>query len=93
LRKRTRPSQPYRETIYRLYEKAFRHDGTAETEAAEFQSTYKLDVIRYSDHMPMVRSDFSDVIYRTLPEKVGCGHREIKDATNAASRPWSVQFS
>jgi len=39
--------------------KAFRHDRyPRKTEAAEFQSTYKLDVIVIPTHMPMVRSDF-----------------------------------
>ena len=53
--------------------------GTAETEAAEFHSTYKLDVIVIPTHMPMVRSDFSDMIYRTLPEKWDAVIEEIKD--------------
>ena len=53
--------------------------GTAETEAAEFHSTYKLDVIVIPTHMPMVRKDFSDVIYRTLPEKWDAVVEEIKE--------------
>ena len=53
--------------------------GTAETEAAEFHSTYKLDVIVIPTHMPMVRTDFSDVIYRTLPEKWDAVIEEIKE--------------
>src|SRR6185312_10462489 len=57
------------QNYFRLYEKLSGMTGTAETEASEFQSTYKLDVIVIPTHMPMIRSDFSDVIYRTLPEK------------------------
>src|ERR1051325_8994612 len=57
------------QNYFRLYEKLSGMTGTAETEAAEFHSTYKLDVIVIPTHMPMVRTDFSDVIYRTLPEK------------------------
>src|SRR5438046_4994350 len=53
--------------------------GTAETEAAEFHSTYKLDVIVIPTHMPMVRKDNPDVIYRTLPEKWDAVVDEIKD--------------
>src|SRR5438046_8183884 len=53
--------------------------GTAETEAAEFHSTYKLDVIVIPTHMPMVRKDNPDVIYRTLPEKWDAVVEEIKD--------------
>ncbi|HEU5131153.1 MAG TPA: hypothetical protein VFT26_03580, partial [Pyrinomonadaceae bacterium] len=63
----------------RLYEKLSGMTGTAETEAAEFASTYKLDVIVIPTHMPMVRTDFSDVIYRTLPEKWDAVIEEIKE--------------
>ncbi len=67
------------QNYFRLYEKLSGMTGTAETEAAEFQSTYKLDVIVIPTHMPMVRTDFSDVIYRTLPEKWDAVVEEIKD--------------
>ena len=53
--------------------------GTAETEAAEFHSTYKLDVVVVPTNQPMVRTDFSDVIYRTLPEKWDAVVEEIKE--------------
>src|SRR5437773_1242257 len=53
--------------------------GTAETEAAEFHSTYKLDVIVIPTHMPMVRKDNPDVIYRTLPEKWDAVVEEIQE--------------
>lgn len=67
------------QNYFRLYEKLSGMTGTAETEAAEFQSTYKLDVIVIPTHMPMIRTDFSDVIYRTLPEKWDAVIEEIKD--------------
>ncbi|MFN2497959.1 MAG: preprotein translocase subunit SecA [Pyrinomonadaceae bacterium] len=67
------------QNYFRLYEKLSGMTGTAETEAAEFQTTYKLDVIVIPTHMPMVRKDFSDVIYRTLPEKWDAVIEEIKD--------------
>jgi preprotein translocase subunit SecA len=67
------------QNYFRLYEKLSGMTGTAETEAAEFQTTYKLDVIVIPTHMPMVRSDFSDVIYRTLPEKWDAVIEEIKE--------------
>ncbi|HEV8426873.1 MAG TPA: preprotein translocase subunit SecA [Pyrinomonadaceae bacterium] len=67
------------QNYFRLYEKLSGMTGTAETEAAEFASTYKLDVIVIPTHMPMVRTDFSDVIYRTLPEKWDAVIEEIKD--------------
>jgi preprotein translocase subunit SecA len=67
------------QNYFRLYEKLSGMTGTAETEAAEFASTYKLDVIVIPTHMPMIRSDFSDVIYRTLPEKWDAVIDEIKE--------------
>ena len=67
------------QNYFRLYEKLSGMTGTAETEAAEFGSTYKLDVIVIPTHMPMVRADRSDVIYRTLGEKWDAVIDEIKD--------------
>jgi preprotein translocase subunit SecA len=67
------------QNYFRLYEKLSGMTGTAETESAEFHSTYKLDVIVIPTHMPMVRRDNSDVIYRTLPEKWDAVILEIKD--------------
>ncbi|MCA1573463.1 MAG: preprotein translocase subunit SecA, partial [Acidobacteria bacterium] len=67
------------QNYFRLYEKLSGMTGTAETEAAEFNSTYKLDVTVIPTHMPMVRRDSSDVIYRTLGEKWDAVIEEIKD--------------
>ncbi|HET6647664.1 MAG TPA: preprotein translocase subunit SecA, partial [Pyrinomonadaceae bacterium] len=67
------------QNYFRLYEKLSGMTGTAETEAAEFNSTYKLDVTVIPTHMPMVRTDFSDVIYRTLGEKWDAVIEEIKE--------------
>jgi preprotein translocase subunit SecA len=67
------------QNYFRLYEKLSGMTGTAETEAAEFHSTYKLDVIVIPTHMPMVRKDNPDIIYRTLPEKWDAVVAEIKD--------------
>src|SRR5437763_11990130 len=67
------------QNYFRLYEKLSGMTGTAETEASEFHSTYKLEVIVIPTHMPMVRKDNPDVIYRTLPEKWDAVVEEIKD--------------
>jgi preprotein translocase subunit SecA len=67
------------QNYFRLYEKLSGMTGTAETEAGEFHSTYKLEVIVIPTHMPMVRKDNSDVIYRTLPEKWDAVVEEIKE--------------
>jgi preprotein translocase subunit SecA len=57
------------QNYFRLYDKLAGMTGTAETEAAEFDATYKLDVAVIPTNRPMIRKDNSDVIYRTLPEK------------------------
>ena len=67
------------QNYFRLYEKLSGMTGTAETEAAEFHSTYKLEVIVIPTHMPMVRKDNPDMIYRTLPEKWDAVVEEIKE--------------
>jgi len=43
--------------------------GTAETEAAEFDKIYKLDITVFQRTMPMLREDASDIVYRTIKEK------------------------
>src|SRR5215213_2818499 len=67
------------QNYFRLYEKLCGMTGTAETEAAEFHSTYKLDVIVIPTNQPMVRQDAPDSIYRTLPEKWDAVVEEIKE--------------
>ncbi len=67
------------QNYFRLYEKLSGMTGTAETEASEFHATYKLDVAVVPTHMPMVREDASDIIYRTLPEKWDAVVEEIKE--------------
>src|SRR5437870_3601741 len=67
------------QNYFRLYEKLSGMTGTAETEASEFHSTYKLEVIVIPTHMPMVRKDNPDMIYRTLPEKWDAVVEEIEE--------------
>jgi len=52
------------QNYFRLYTKLSGMTGTAETEAAEFMSTYKLGVIPIPTNKPMVREDQSDLIYK-----------------------------
>ncbi|HXM49306.1 MAG TPA: hypothetical protein VN956_15810, partial [Pyrinomonadaceae bacterium] len=66
------------QNYFRLYEKLSGMTGTAETEAGEFHTTYKLEVIVIPTHMPMVRKDNPDMIYRTLPEKWDAVVEEIQ---------------
>ncbi|HCW92980.1 MAG TPA: hypothetical protein DHM44_04790 [Flexistipes sinusarabici] len=60
--------------------------GTAETEAGEFIQIYSLDVIVVPTHMPMIRKDYPDQIYRTLDEKYKAISREI-DEMHKKGRP------
>ncbi len=53
--------------------------GTAETEAAEFQKIYKLDVVVIPTHRPMLRKENTDVVYRTEEEKFRNAAKEIKE--------------
>ena len=52
------------QNYFRLYNKLSGMTGTAETEAAEFMSTYKLGVVPIPTNKPMIRRDQSDLIYK-----------------------------
>jgi preprotein translocase subunit SecA len=52
------------QNYFRLYSKISGMTGTAETEAAEFMSTYKLGVVSIPTNRKMVRKDQSDLIYK-----------------------------
>ncbi len=60
--------------------------GTALTEAVEFDKIYKLDVMTIPTHRPMVRDDFPDMIYGSIPEKERAVIEEIK-AMHERGRP------
>jgi len=57
------------QNYFRMYEKLAGMTGTADTEAAEFNEIYKLDVVVMPTNKPMVRVDQADVIYKTGKEK------------------------
>src|ERR1700744_4879614 len=57
------------QNYFRLYQKLAGMTGTAETEAAEFDKTYKLEIVVIPTNMPMRRKEFQDVVYRTAKEK------------------------
>ena len=67
------------QNYFRLYQKLAGMTGTAATEEAEFDATYKLQVAVIPTHRPMIRVDNSDLIYRTLPEKWDAVIEEIKE--------------
>jgi preprotein translocase subunit SecA len=67
------------QNYFRLYAKLAGMTGTAETEAAEFQKIYKLDVTVIPTHRPMIRKEFQDVVFRTGEEKFRNAAKEIKE--------------
>ncbi len=67
------------QNYFRMYKKLAGMTGTAETEAAEFDKIYKLDVIVVPTNRPMQRKEFSDVVYRTEEEKFRNAAKEIKE--------------
>ena len=67
------------QNYFRMYKKLAGMTGTADTEAAEFQKIYKLEVMVIPTNKPMIRNDFADVIYRTQREKYKAVVEEVKD--------------
>ncbi|HEU4807587.1 MAG TPA: preprotein translocase subunit SecA, partial [Homoserinimonas sp.] len=59
------------QNYFRLYKKLSGMTGTAETEAAEFMSTYKIGVVQIPTNKPMVRMDKSDLVYKNEEAKFG----------------------
>jgi preprotein translocase subunit SecA len=57
------------QNLFRLYKKLGGMTGTATTEAAEFHSTYKLDVTEIPPNRRIARVDDEDVVYKTEREK------------------------
>jgi preprotein translocase subunit SecA len=57
------------QNYFRLYQKLSGMTGTAETEAAEFEKIYKLEIVVIPTNKPMRRLENSDVVFRTEKEK------------------------
>ncbi|WP_298339292.1 preprotein translocase subunit SecA [Ferrimicrobium sp.] len=57
------------QNYFRLYEKLAGMTGTAETEAAEFASTYQLTVVPIPTNKPVIRTDHGDLIFKTEEAK------------------------
>src|SRR5947209_14052032 len=61
----------------RMYKKLAGMTGTAETEAAEFDKIYKLEVTVIPTNRPLIRLENPDVVYRTTKEKYSAVADEI----------------
>jgi preprotein translocase subunit SecA len=67
------------QNLFRMYEKLGGMTGTADTEAAEFDKIYNLEVVVIPPNKPMIRRDMADLVYRTEREKFNAIVEEIKE--------------
>jgi preprotein translocase subunit SecA len=67
------------QNYFRMYGKLSGMTGTAETEAAEFDKIYKLEVLVIPTNRPLIRVENPDVVYRTEPEKNDAVVKEIRE--------------
>ena len=74
------------QNYFRLYKKLSGMTGTAETEAAEFENIYKLEIVVIPTNRPMLRIENPDVVYRTAKEKYFAVADEI-ERLHAAKQP------
>jgi preprotein translocase subunit SecA len=66
------------QNYFRMYKKLAGMTGTADTEAAEFQKIYNLDVVVIPTNRPLIRIEYPDIVYRTAEEKFRNAAKEIK---------------
>jgi len=67
------------QNYFRMYDKLAGMTGTAETEAAEFASTYQLHVVPIPTHRPMVRVDEPDLIFKSEATKFDSAVEDLKE--------------
>jgi len=65
------------QNYFRMYEKLAGMTGTAFTEANEFSSIYKLDVVVIPTNRPLIRKNYPDRVYKTEKEKFAAVTEEI----------------
>jgi preprotein translocase subunit SecA len=74
------------QNYFRLYKKLSGMTGTAETEASEFDSIYKLEIVVIPTNRQMLRIENPDVVYRTTKEKYFAVADEI-ERLHASKQP------
>jgi len=74
------------QNYFRMFHKLAGMTGTAETEAGEFWSIYKLDCVVIPTNKPIIRNDKTDLIYKTKKAKYNAVINEIERLI-AAGRP------
>ncbi|MCM8774015.1 MAG: preprotein translocase subunit SecA [Candidatus Omnitrophica bacterium] len=67
------------QNYFRMYRKLAGMTGTAYTEANEFKHIYKLDVVTIPTNKPLIRTNFSDRIYKTKKAKFKAIISEIEE--------------
>ena len=72
------------QNYFRLYGKLAGMTGTADTEAAEFQQIYGLEVLVVPTHLDMIRDDMADLVFLTQAEKFEAVLEDIRDCTTRA---------
>ena len=66
------------QNYFRLYKKLSGMTGTADTEAAEFEKIYKLEIVVIPTNRPLLRLENPDVVYRTEKEKYKSAAEDIE---------------
>jgi len=74
------------QNYFRMYHKLAGMTGTAETEAGEFWSIYKLDVVNIPTNIQIIRKDIQDLVYKTKREKYKAVIDEV-EKMREAGRP------
>jgi preprotein translocase subunit SecA len=74
------------QNYFRMYEKLAGMTGTAYTEEMEFHKIYGLEVMVIPTNMPLIRTEYPDVIYKSEREKFNAVVREITQL-NAEGHP------
>ncbi|HGN1020915.1 preprotein translocase subunit SecA [Proteus mirabilis] len=69
------------QNYFRLYEKLAGMTGTADTEAFEFNSIYRLETIVIPTNRPMVRKDLPDLVYMNEKGKFAAIIEDIRERT------------
>ena len=70
------------QNYFRLYGKLAGMTGTADTEAAEFQQIYGLEVVVVPTHLEMIRDDMADLVFLTQEEKFDAVLEDIRDCSS-----------
>ena len=71
------------QNYFRMYHKLSGMTGTAETEAGEFWSIYKLDVVVIPTNRPVIRDDRNDLIYKTKKAKYAAVIAQVEELVKA----------